>query len=350
MRTVTSRDGTKIAYEKHGSGPALIIVLGVLGGRTSASTPQLVELLAKDFTVYAYDRRGKGDSGDTQPYAVEREIEDLEAVIDAAGGEAYVYGHSSGGALALLAAAELGSKVRKLALYEVPYNEDPQGKAAWKDYISRLTRLLDDGKNGDAVALFLQYTGLSAEQVAGMRQAPFWPAMEAAGHTLAYDHAAILGPEAAIPTDRAAGVTVPALVMSGGASFPFMKATAERLSDHHAARQAPDTGRPDARCQPGSHRAGACGVLSTVMNQSRTSVSISAVSAPVILCRDRSPLPQAPAAYSGRLPVPQSRPAFLFRVQLREATRHHLPDSTSPTSSGSSTTSEINPITYPFAP
>ncbi len=230
MQTVTSRDGTKIAYEKHGSGPAVIIVLGALGDRNSASTPQLVELLARDFTVYNYDRRGKGDSGDTQPYAVEREIEDIEALIDAAGGEAYVYGHSSGAALALLAAAKPGSRVKQLALYDVPYNEDSQGKAAWKGYISRLTGLLADSKNGDAVALFLQYTGLSAEQVAGMRRTPFWPAMEAAGHTLAYDHTAILGQEAAIPTDRAAGVTVPTLVMSGGASFPFMRATAERLS------------------------------------------------------------------------------------------------------------------------
>ncbi len=132
MRTVTSRDGTRIAYEQHGSGPALIIVLGVLADRRLASTPHLTELLAKDFSVYTYDRRGKGDSGDTQPYAVDREIEDLEALIDTAGGEAYVYGHSSGAALALLAATRLGSKVGRLALYEAPYNEDPQGQSAWK--------------------------------------------------------------------------------------------------------------------------------------------------------------------------------------------------------------------------
>lgn len=230
MGTVTSKDGTSIAYEEHGTGPALVIVAGALADRHVAAPPLLVELLARDLTVYNYDRRGKGDSGDMRPYAVEREIEDIEAVIDAAGGEASLYGHSSGGALALLAAARLGTKVRRLALYEVPYNQDPKGKAAWKDYVSRLATFLAEGRNGDAVALFLQIMGMSTEQIAGMRRAQSWPAMEAAGRTLAYDHIAILGPEAAIPVGIAAGVTVPVLVMCGGASLPFMKATAETLS------------------------------------------------------------------------------------------------------------------------
>jgi len=230
MNMVTSRDGTRIAFEKHGRGPALIIVLGALCDRNFASTPHLVEVLAHDFTVYNYDRRGKGDSGDTQPYAVEREIEDIEAMIDATNGEAYLYGHSSGGALALHAAAKPGSRIKKLALYEVPYNDDPQAKSAWKGYISQLTRLLAEGNRGDAVALFMQYTGMTARQIGGMRKAPIWPAMEMAAHTLAYDHMAILGQEAAVPPELVARVTVPALVMSGSASFPFMKTTAEILS------------------------------------------------------------------------------------------------------------------------
>jgi len=230
MRTVISRDGTGIAYETRGSGPALVIVLGALANRSAESLQRLADLLAEEFAVYTYDRRGRGESGDTQPYAVEREIEDIAALIDAAGGRASLYGHSSGGALALLAAAALGARVRGLAVYDIPYTDDPQGKAAWKEYISRLTGLLADGKKGDAVALFLRITGLSEEQIAGMRQAPSWPAMEAAGHTLAYDHTAILGPEAAVPTDAAAGVTAPTLVLNGGASFPFMRAPAERLS------------------------------------------------------------------------------------------------------------------------
>lgn len=230
MLTVTSGDGTRIAYEKHGAGPALIIVLGALCDRNFGSTPQLVKLLATDFCVYNFDRRGKGDSGDTQPYAVAREIEDIDALIDAAGGEAFVYGHSSGAALALRAAAEPGSRITRLALYEPPYNDDPQARANWKDYIARLTALLAEGKKGDAVALFMQFAGMPAGQLAGIRYAPFWPVMEAVGHTLAYDHTAILGPEAAIPRDLAARVTAPALVMSGSNSFPFMKATAETLS------------------------------------------------------------------------------------------------------------------------
>ncbi len=230
MRTVTSRDGTGIAYEARGSGPAVVVVLGALADRRAGSVQRLADRLAAEFTVYTYDRRGRGESGDTQPYAVEREIDDLEALIDAAGGRAFLYGHSSGGALALLAAAALESRVRGLAVYDIPYTDDPQGRAAWQEYISRLTRLLADGKKGDAVALFLRVTGLSDGQVAGVRQSPSWPAMEAAGRTLAYDHAAVLGPDAAVPADAAARVTAPALVLNGGASFPFMRASAERLS------------------------------------------------------------------------------------------------------------------------
>jgi pimeloyl-ACP methyl ester carboxylesterase len=217
-------------YEKHGSGPALIIVAGALNVRNSGSTPDLVELLAHNFIVCTYDRRGRGDSGDTQPDAVEREIEDIEALIDAAGRGAFIYGHSSGGALALQAAAKPGTRIKRLALYEVPYNDDPLAKTAWKEYIARLTLLLAEGKKGDAVALFLGLMGTPPRQIAGMRNAPFWPVMEVIAPTLAYDHTAILGPEAAIPADLAGRVTVPTLVMSGGASFPFMKTTAETLS------------------------------------------------------------------------------------------------------------------------
>jgi pimeloyl-ACP methyl ester carboxylesterase len=230
LLTVTSLDGTRIAGEKHGSGPALIIVLGALNDRTSSSLPRLVELLAGNFCVYTYDRRGKGDSGDTHPYSVDREIEDIEALIDAAGGSAYIFGHSSGAALALIAAAKPGTRIKRLAIYEVPYNDDPKAKTAWKDYIARLTMLLAQGKNGDAVALFMQVTGMPAGQIAGMRHAPFWPALEKAGPTLAYDNTAILGPEAAIPAELAAGVNIPVLVMSGGASFPFMRTTDGTLS------------------------------------------------------------------------------------------------------------------------
>ncbi len=229
MEPVTSKDGTKIAFEKRGNGPALIIVFGALADHTMAGGPQLAEMLAQDFTVYDYDRRGKGQSGDTLPYAVEREIEDLEVLIGMAGGGAYVYGHSSGAALALQAAARPGSRIRKLALYEIPYNDDPQAKTRWKVYIAQLSRLLAEGKKGDAVTLFLQYMGTPAEQVEGIRHSPFWPAMEAASHTLAYDHTAILGDEAAVPRDIAGRVTIPTLVMAGRNGVPSMRKTAETL-------------------------------------------------------------------------------------------------------------------------
>jgi pimeloyl-ACP methyl ester carboxylesterase len=107
--------------------------------RSSGSKPELTGRLAEHFTVYSYDRRGRGDSGDTKPYAVEREIEDVDALIDEAGGSAFVFGHSSGGCLALDAAAELGDKVKKLAMYEAPYNDDPQAQKAWGEYINNLT-------------------------------------------------------------------------------------------------------------------------------------------------------------------------------------------------------------------
>src|SRR5260221_14076894 len=124
MNTVTSKDGTRIAYDKIGRGPAVILVAGALCSRSFWSGPELAELLAPHFMVYNYDRRGRGDSGDTKPYAVEREVEDIEALIDEAGGAAYLYGHSSGAALALEAALRRGGKVEKLSLSQGPSNTD----------------------------------------------------------------------------------------------------------------------------------------------------------------------------------------------------------------------------------
>ena len=114
MNMVNSEDGTKIAFDKVGKGPAVILVAGALSARLSWSGHGLPELLAPHFTVYNYDRRGRGDSGDAKPYTVQREIEDIKALIDEAGGESYLYGHSSGGALALEAALKLSDKVKKL--------------------------------------------------------------------------------------------------------------------------------------------------------------------------------------------------------------------------------------------
>src|SRR5216683_3588446 len=229
MNTVTSKDETKIAYDKIGRGPAVILVAGALCSRSFWSGPELAKLLAPHFTVYNYDRRGRGDSGDTKPYAVEREVEDIEALIDEAGGAACLYGHSSGAALALEAAIRLGKKVTKLAMYDAPYNDEREAKLAWRAYIQQLTELLAADRRGDAVALFMELVGTPAGQIEAMRHAPAWPMLEALAPTLAYDHAAILGEDASVPTGRAALVTAPTLVMNGGASYAFMYDTAQAL-------------------------------------------------------------------------------------------------------------------------
>src|SRR5580693_446201 len=178
MNTVSSADGTTIAYRKQGEGPALILVDGALTVHSSGSGSELAGLLAPHFTVYGFDRRGRGQSGDTPPYAVDREIDDIEALIDRSGGPAFLYGHSSGGPLAMRAAIRLGSKVSKLAMYEPPYNNDPGAQQAWSQYLSQLAAALADGRRGDAVALFMRFVGTPAERIDGMRRAPFWPGLE----------------------------------------------------------------------------------------------------------------------------------------------------------------------------
>jgi pimeloyl-ACP methyl ester carboxylesterase len=233
MRTVTSKDGTTIAYDQSGTGPALILVGGMFEQRAMDSeTAHLaaVPLLAQHFTVFHYDRRGRGGSTDTQPYAVEREIEDIEALIDEAGGSAFVFGISSGAALALEAAVKLGDKVKKLALYEAAYNDDADARQAWKEFRRQLTDVLAAGRHGDAVGLFMTLLGVPADQLEGMRQYPMWPMWEGIAPTIAYD-AAVLGEEAAVPTERAARVAAPALVMDGSESYPFMHTTARALAN-----------------------------------------------------------------------------------------------------------------------
>ena len=230
MHTLTSPDGTTIAYDKQGSGPALVLVDGALTVHSSGSGSELARLLAPHFTVYGFDRRGRGASGDTLPYAADREIDDIEALIDRAGGSAFLYGHSSGGPLAMRAALRLGRQVSKIALYEAPYNNDPGAQEPWRQYLGQLATALAEGRRGDAVALFMRFVGMPAEQIDGMRRAPFWPGMEAVAPTLAYDHAAIMGEPWSVPADLAARVSVPALVMAGDTSLPFMPDAARVLS------------------------------------------------------------------------------------------------------------------------
>jgi pimeloyl-ACP methyl ester carboxylesterase len=232
MRTVTSKDGTTIAFDQSGQGPALILVGGTFEQRAMDSeTTQLaaLPLLAQHFTVFHYDRRGRGDSMDTPPYAVAREIEDIEALINEAGGSAFVFGISSGAALALEATIKLGHKIKKLAMYEPPYFSDEATQQVWIDYRRQLKEVLAAGRRGDAVALWMMVTELPADQIPEIRQHPMWPMWEAVAPTLAYD-AAVMGEDFSVPTERAARVTVPALIMDGGASYPFMHITATALA------------------------------------------------------------------------------------------------------------------------
>jgi len=232
MSKVTSKDGTEIAYEKHGSGPAVILVDGAMCYRSFGPMAHLSELLSSRFTVYTYDRRGRGESTNSKPYAVKREVEDIDALIQAAGGGAFVYGISSGACLALEAAIELGDKIKKLALYEPPFNSEKTAMQGWEDYRKQLASLLAANRRGDAVALFMQFVGTPDSQIDGMRQSPMWPMFETVSPTLAYD-AAAMGDDRVAPVKQAANITVPALIMDGGANLaymPFMHDTATTLA------------------------------------------------------------------------------------------------------------------------
>jgi pimeloyl-ACP methyl ester carboxylesterase len=231
MKTVKSKDGTTIAFDESGHGPVVILVDGALQYRAfDQGMAQLADLLSKHFTVIHYDRRGRGDSTDTQPYELEREIEDIEALIEYAGRSAYLHGISSGAALAMEAAIQLNDKVKKLAMYEAPYNDDDAAQQSWRSYTKQLGELLAEGRHADAVGLFMMLVGATADQVDEIRQTPMWSLWESIAPTLAYDHIAALGEDAAVPAERASKLTIPTLVMDGSESFPFMHVTARALA------------------------------------------------------------------------------------------------------------------------
>ncbi len=219
--TVTSADGTVIVFDQSGAGPAVVLVQGALMDRADPILAAVAAGLSRWFTVFSYDRRGRGDSGDTQPYAVEREAEDLAALIAAAGGSAALFGGSSGAALALRA-AERNPAITRLALWEPPYHVESSAPRLPHDFAAQLDRLVRAGKRGDAVELFMLDAAQAApEAVAGMRGQPFWPAMEAAAQTLAYE-ALVMGPDNALPAGLLARITQPTLVLTGGASPAWM--------------------------------------------------------------------------------------------------------------------------------
>ncbi|MFE9678857.1 alpha/beta fold hydrolase [Streptomyces sp. NPDC006259] len=222
-----SRDGTSLAYARAGQGPAVILVSGAMS--TGGTVAPLAGLLAQHHTTLWYDRRGRGESGDTAPYAVEREVEDLAALIEAAGGEAALYGVSSGGALALEAAAA-GLPVSRVAVYEVPFADFSEGGAEERAaYTEHLTRALAQDHRGDAVELFLRLTGLAEEMIHGARQSPMWPAMEQIAPSLAYDDA-VMG-DGLVPRERLASIGVPVLSLSGSASPEWMLRAARAVAE-----------------------------------------------------------------------------------------------------------------------
>jgi pimeloyl-ACP methyl ester carboxylesterase len=226
MPKVTSQDETTIAYDKKGQGPVLILVLGALNRRSQGK--KLSELLSDRFTVVSYDRRGRGDSTNTLPYSPNKEVEDIEALINEFGGHAFFYGHSSGCILTLMAAIKLGSKVDGLALYELPYNTDPAAQTASEAYRRELKRLLDEDKHGEAVALFVKSVGVTDKQIAAMQRLPMWKGLKAMAPTLAYDTIELM---AQYPRLDIGQVNTKTLIMYGEKSPVFMGETAKKLSE-----------------------------------------------------------------------------------------------------------------------
>ncbi|MER6467914.1 alpha/beta fold hydrolase [Streptomyces collinus] len=226
-KKTTSRDGTSLAYQVTGQGPTVILASGAMS--TGGTLAPLALRLADHCTAVVYDRRGRGESGDTAPYAVEREVEDLAALVEAVGGEAALFGVSSGGALVLEAAAS-GLPVRQVAVYEAPFADHMEGGAEREAvYKESLGKALAEGRRGDAVELFLRLTGLGEEMIRGARQSPMWPGLEAVAPSLAYDDA-VMG-DGLLPRQRLAAVSVPVLSVVGGASPEWMREAGRAVAE-----------------------------------------------------------------------------------------------------------------------
>ncbi|MFI6691058.1 alpha/beta fold hydrolase [Streptomyces sp. NPDC050433] len=255
--TVTSKDGTSIAYRTSGTGPVLIPVTGALGTGTGPQDSAIGAPLATGFTVVDFDRRGRGRSGDTEPYAVAREVEDIDALIDAHGGRSAVFGFSSGAALALAAADALGAKVSQVAVYEPPFIVDDSRPPLPADYVERIRTAVAAGRRDQAVGLFLtDAVGIPAEYVDAMKnqpaagtaegeiQPPSWADMEKIAHTLVYD-GLVMGDTMSgnpLPAGLWSGVSAPVLVICGGESEPFMRSgarSAAELLPHAEYRELP---------------------------------------------------------------------------------------------------------------
>jgi pimeloyl-ACP methyl ester carboxylesterase len=224
-RFVTSADGTQLAYQARGTGPALVVVEGALCHRTMGVSAPLTEALEERFTVFAYDRRGRGESGaGATPWSLEREIEDLQAVIDAAGGRAHAFGASSGGALCL-EGARRGVAIDRLAVYEVPFIVDDTHAPNPIDLPQRVAAMVERGQRGEAVKTFMRVVGVPAPFIGLMRVMPAWKKMTAAAHTLPYDLSLVIGRQQGEPLPGGCyhDVTPETLVIAGGKSPEYMR-------------------------------------------------------------------------------------------------------------------------------
>lgn len=233
MNKVTSKDGTSIAFDKTGQGPTLILVAAALSERSE--TEKLAKLLSPHFTVINYDRRGRGASGNTVPYAVEREVEDIEALIDAANESAYLFGSSSGAVLALEAANKLGNKVKGLFMYEPPFILDDSHPPVPDELIGEIDKLVATNQRNEAVKVFFnKVMGIPVVFVTMMRWfMPGWSKMAAIAHTIPYDLKILAGTQTGkpLPTNRWTSVQAPTLVVVGSKSEAFFHNGAKALAD-----------------------------------------------------------------------------------------------------------------------
>jgi pimeloyl-ACP methyl ester carboxylesterase len=235
MSTVKSADGTTIAFDVYGEGRPLIMVDGATAHRAvNPSNAEVAKLLSDEFRVYVYDRRGRGESGDTAPYAIQREIEDLGALIEDAGQPTLLFAWSSGSLLALDAAAA-GLPIAGLALFEPPVVVDDARPPLPSDYVEQLDAFVAAGRRDQAAELFMTAAaGIPPEFVAGMKQSPFWAPVEEIAHTIAYD-GRIMGSTMSgnpLPTDRWSTITVPVLVLHGNATAPWLTTGAQAMTTH----------------------------------------------------------------------------------------------------------------------
>lgn len=228
MATVISKDGTRIAYEKLGSGFPIILVDGALCSRVFGPMPKLAPLLAEHFTVFMYDRRGRNESGDTKPYAPEREVEDIDALIKEAGGSAHVFGISSGAGLALRTATS-GLNIPKLAMYEPPFQVPDEKNGAPKDMLQQMRQMMAEDRRADTVKYFMKIVGVPKFGIFMMSLFPMWKKLKAVAHTLPYDIEVMN--EFKMPENEARSVKAPTLVSAGTKTSESIKRSAKRLSE-----------------------------------------------------------------------------------------------------------------------